>query len=236
MNIASILKMHNPVNVPFGKPLPAQHVLVLSPHPDDEILGCGGILSEYQINSVACTVIYLTDGRYGTNAKSSIRIKEAQSIRKILKGIDQIFWNLPDSGLHEKIGFISYFLKKNIEKTNPDIIFTPWILDFHIDHESTSKALAIVLQSIEFKGIIAFYEVTTPLLGNYLFNISCFRKMKKKLIKNYLSQIRRYHVDKMISHLNYYRAIPFRRRVTSAECFLILNKTAYVKFVEKIYA
>jgi hypothetical protein len=60
--------------------------------------------------------------------------------------------------------------------------------------------------------------------------------MKKKLIKNYLSQIRRYHVDKMISHLNYYRAIPFRRRVTSAECFLILNKTAYVKFVEKIYA
>ena len=58
-------------------------VLVLAPHPDDEVMGCGGLLSKYSTN---CDVVFLTDGRHGAQDSSSpiemalIRKKEAQSV------------------------------------------------------------------------------------------------------------------------------------------------------------
>ena len=35
-------------------------ILIVSPHPDDETIGCGGILAKY---GSQCDVVVLTDGR-----------------------------------------------------------------------------------------------------------------------------------------------------------------------------
>ena len=40
-------------------------VLVLAPHMDDEVLGCGGVLCRHLAAGGRATVVYMTDGRKG---------------------------------------------------------------------------------------------------------------------------------------------------------------------------
>jgi GlcNAc-PI de-N-acetylase len=40
-------------------------IVVLAPHMDDEVIGCGGTLYKHIQRGATVTVIYLTDGRYG---------------------------------------------------------------------------------------------------------------------------------------------------------------------------
>src|SRR5690606_14001801 len=44
----------------------ASRVLVLAPHADDEIVGCGGLLAQLLADGAAATVFYLTDSSGGT--------------------------------------------------------------------------------------------------------------------------------------------------------------------------
>jgi hypothetical protein len=39
--------------------------VVLAPHMDDEVIGCGGTLYKHIQGGAIVTVIYMTDGRYG---------------------------------------------------------------------------------------------------------------------------------------------------------------------------
>lgn len=40
----------------------SDRILIVAPHPDDETLGCGGILAKY---GEKCDVLLITDGRLG---------------------------------------------------------------------------------------------------------------------------------------------------------------------------
>lgn len=44
-------------------PAPYGRVLVLAPHPDDEVFGCGGAIMQHLAQGDEVTVIILTDGR-----------------------------------------------------------------------------------------------------------------------------------------------------------------------------
>ena len=46
-----------------------EKILVVAPHPDDESLGCGGLMSKY---GKQCDVLLLTDGRRGKSEKSNL--------------------------------------------------------------------------------------------------------------------------------------------------------------------
>ena len=51
---------------PFGDPaaLP-ERVLVIAPHPDDEVFGCGGMLAHHAAQGATVRVLVLTDGAGG---------------------------------------------------------------------------------------------------------------------------------------------------------------------------
>ena len=54
-------------------------ILVVAPHPDDETLGCGGLLALY---GTQCDVLVMTDGRYGRSPeRKTIPDEEMISIR-----------------------------------------------------------------------------------------------------------------------------------------------------------
>ena len=42
-----------------------ERVLVLAPHMDDEVIGCGGTVARHVARGADVTVIFLTDGRQG---------------------------------------------------------------------------------------------------------------------------------------------------------------------------
>ena len=85
--------------IPYGAvgALTARSVLVLAPHPDDEVFGCGGSLLAHVENKVPVSVVVLTDGSLAGEAAQ--RIQESLAAAKVLGYGEPEFWHLPDRGL-----------------------------------------------------------------------------------------------------------------------------------------
>ena len=67
-----------------------QTLLVMAPHPDDEVLGCGGLIKRIKDNGGKVYVVFLTVGNtkdYSKSGSSTIqeRIKEIEKVAKFLK-------------------------------------------------------------------------------------------------------------------------------------------------------
>ena len=45
--------------------LKEKKIIVLAPHPDDEIIGCGGTIYTYHLRNSEITVVFMTDGGKG---------------------------------------------------------------------------------------------------------------------------------------------------------------------------
>src|SRR4030042_4670203 len=45
--------------------LPFKNVLILAPHPDDDVLGCGGAIIKHKVDKDFVSVICFTDGSRG---------------------------------------------------------------------------------------------------------------------------------------------------------------------------
>jgi hypothetical protein len=79
-----ILKTNSPPRCEDVARLPPENVLILAPHPDDEIIGCGGAIIKHRNKGSKIFVIYLTDGREGNKkidpmVLSNMRREEAKA-------------------------------------------------------------------------------------------------------------------------------------------------------------
>src|SRR5947207_9627276 len=83
-----------------------RRVLVISPHPDDESIGCGGTLRQHVVDGDAVHVVFLTSGERGGHGRApretaQLREQEARDAAKVL-GVGAIeFWRAPDGGVSE---------------------------------------------------------------------------------------------------------------------------------------
>ena len=72
-------------------------LLVFAPHPDDEILGCAGLMQRLVREGLAVHVVVVTDGAAGGIA--AIREQECAAGLACL-GVNSFeFWRFPDSSL-----------------------------------------------------------------------------------------------------------------------------------------
>ena len=80
-------------------------ILILSPHADDEILGCGGFISKYSKLNYKINVLILTNANKGAPEIYSSKIiekirNEAKQANKLI-GTDKLFFeNLPALNLN----------------------------------------------------------------------------------------------------------------------------------------
>lgn len=136
--------------------------LILAPHPDDESLGCGGLISYLTSHDRQVKVIFTTDGsashlnskEYPKDKLSALRKKEAIEALQIL-GVEagQIsFYNGKDSGLEAKDeeGFFKYveLLHRDIVDFEPELILVPYELDPHRDHRATWQMLIAATENL----------------------------------------------------------------------------------------
>ena len=76
--------------------LPATRVLVLAPHPDDEVFGCGGAIAASLAAGVPVHVVVLTDG--AGQGQAEVRQAESRAAADQLGYGEPQFWGLPDRG------------------------------------------------------------------------------------------------------------------------------------------
>ena len=83
----------------------AHSVLVVAPHPDDEVFGCGGAIAKHVASATPVHVIILSNGQAG--GKSDIRRAESLEAAQILGYGNPIFWDGIDREiLYSKIRLI----------------------------------------------------------------------------------------------------------------------------------
>src|SRR5690606_15362057 len=139
-------------------------VIVVSAHPDDEILGCGGTLLKHidngdQVDWLITTSIFTSQG-FSEN-RVNLRKKEIQEVKNKL-GIhkthilDYPTMNLSDESLIKMIPTISNVFNE----VKPEIIYVLNRSDAHSDHNITFRAVMACTKSFRYPFIkrILMYE------------------------------------------------------------------------------
>ena len=230
--------------VTFGINSPPQVVLVLAPHPDDEVFGCGGAIALHRMHGDSVHVIVISDGgKYSGESKEHfIKTRQQESINglKFLGDADIQFWTLPDGGLQPDENAVA-LLKKSLLSLAPDRIYVPWLGDNHPDHQATFRMLIDALTQVSTKihPEIWQYEVWTPVVPNRLVSIGAVLEQKKQAIRAHVSQTASCDYEEGILGLNRYRGVSsaIRFGITEpCEAFFALPSDRFLHFCEKFVA
>jgi bacillithiol biosynthesis deacetylase BshB1 len=112
-------------------------ILVLSVHPDDAELGCGGTIAKHIALGKSVGIIDLTRGELGTRGSADIRSREAAEAAKILGIKVRVNLGLPD-GFFENTKEYQLKVIEAIRKYQPEIIIANAYHDRHPDHGRAS--------------------------------------------------------------------------------------------------
>lgn len=122
-----------------------KRVLIVAAHPDDEILGCGAMISKYRRNGVVFRIVFVAEGsscRFDdpseTLVGAAIKQRTDSAIRAMqLLGIEDFeFHNLPCGRLDQvPIIDINKIIEKAVRDFDPDTVFTHSPSDVNNDHQ-----------------------------------------------------------------------------------------------------
>lgn len=191
----------------------SQNVLVLSPHPDDESIGCGGTLCKHVHDGDVVRVIVLTSGEAGghglpQDSVMQIREAEAREAAKIL-GVQKIeFWRQTDGALQINNELVKRF-EVFLAEFPAHYIYVPHPAEMHPDHRAAARLVQEVLSkcaSIPESLVVRMYEVWTPLQEmDDIVDISEWMEKKLEAVRAYRSQCEVLSFDEAIRGLNRYR-------------------------------
>jgi len=186
-------------------------ILVLAPHADDEILGCGGIISKYINEGHDVYVAVATNAN--TGAPELFSSQDIENIR--IEGLNAhqylgvkktIFWNFPAPRLETHPSYeISNNIGQLIKELSIDTLFVPHRGDMHKDHAVIYHAALVAARPINnctIKNIYAYETLSetewAPPFGddafipNVFIDISEHVENKITAMKCYASQLKNY--------------------------------------------
>lgn len=184
-----------------------KNILVLAPHPDDEVMGCGGAIARHAQNGDAVYLLIVTKAYTPEWSEEFIknRPKEVAAANKIL-GIKKTFFldfptvkldTIPQKTLNAAI-------EKVIKEVAPDIMYIPHKGDLNRDHRLVFEAALVANRPFHNPnpvGKIMSYEVLSEtdwgqaldvfVPGVYV-DISDVFDKKKEAMRVYSSELKEY--------------------------------------------
>jgi len=188
------------------------NVLVIAPHPDDEVIGCGGAIRLRVERGERVSVAFLTSGELGlkqlSRAKAwKIRETEARRAATILGLAELHFLRQPDWMLGDHVKAASTVLKDLLVRAKPDVVYLPHPSDGHPDHQVTWPILRGALKLCrDLKPDLLAYEVWTPLARHDItVDITPVIRCKLRALRAHRSQLGEFDYVKAVSGLNQFR-------------------------------
>lgn len=201
-------------------PLPAQlslpkkgKALVLSPHHDDETLGCGGTLARLRLAGWQVKLVVVTDGAQGDPSgylNGGDVVKHRQGETRAAAGHlgveDILFWAqpdghfFPDPALSERFSIL-------LDEFAPDWLLVPPILDFHRDHVNTSLMATERWHARGCRERLFYYEIWQPLPANWLVDVTPVLELKRRAISEYRLPMRYQDYSAAFEGLMRYRGL-----------------------------
>ncbi len=174
------------------------NILVIAPHPDDDVLGAGGTMAGYSDLGKAVFSVYITDGRGSPREDEKVSDGEVAAVRKgeavaalgKVGGIGAFFLGHRSAELAgeggkeagDEIAKICRFLL-------PEEIFLPAPYERHLTHQRSTKLTLESLRSLQPRPKSVY--------GYSLWG--CFRGGKRRIFRDITPVIRR-KVDAVLAH------------------------------------
>lgn len=215
-------------------------VLVVAPHPDDEVLGAGGTIARLVDEGRKVHVAIVTRGqtpRFSTTQIAEVQAEAAAAHNHL--GVTQTHWlDFPAAELAEHPhGALNAGLGTLIHDLAPSLVLAPHPGDIHLDHQLTfiSTLVASRPHQTDYPTTIATYEtlsetnwnapyLTPAFLPNIFVDISTTLERKLGAFRLFASQVKPAPHERSVENL---RALATLRGATvhreAAEGFVLVR-------------
>ena len=179
--------------------LKTQKLLVIAPHPDDEVVGCAGFIKRIKDEGGKVYVLYLTVGDTKDFSKKGMsfakdREKEIRSVARFLKFDDHhiafkgndYHLKLDILGQKKLMDMIERESPLALEKIKPTIVAFPSVRSYNQDHKIAASATHATLRPANNKDkhfvkmVLAYEEPADEWTLNANQTPNFFVKLKKK--------------------------------------------------------
>jgi len=181
-----------------------KNILIVVAHPDDEVLGCGGLISKYHDKS-HFKILVIAEGtsvrykdRKSDHIENDIQSRNNGTLTLNKYGIsDIVFSNLPCSNLiNQDPKVIHDIITSESKDFNPHFIFTHSKFDNHQDHRLVYEAVLVAFRPINelAENTILSFESLSSTEWNFDENFSpnCFLKLSDLNLSDKITMLQQF--------------------------------------------
>jgi len=202
------------------------NVLVVSAHPDDEVLGCGGAIAKHITQGDQVHILILAEGATSRNLERDRQLfheelsaleTAAHQASKIL-GVNSLsLHDFPDNRMDScDLLDIVKTIEQSIGQYQPQIVYTHHAGDVNIDHQLIHQATVTACRPVPNQPVqsLLFFEIPSstewqtsgsalPFIPNWFVDISETLECKLKALEVYESEMRPYPHPRSLESVEY---------------------------------
>jgi N-acetylglucosamine malate deacetylase 1 len=212
-----------PIDAPLAVLPAVRRVLVVAPHPDDETIGCGGTIARLAAAGAKVDVVVVTDGEATIGSAGAPEVvaarrrQEVNAACALLGAQPPTHLGLPDGRVSSAVSRLAEGLQRALERTDPQLLLVPWVLEAHPDHRAVTAALA---QLDPCGADLWGYEAHTPIpLPDRVIDISRTADRKREALRAHATAGLAFELEASLG-LARWRSLSTRAGAGHAEAFL----------------
>jgi LmbE family N-acetylglucosaminyl deacetylase len=213
--------------------------LVLAPHPDDELIGCGGTSSRLMSAGAAVHVVHATDGSDAASLwgapdalRRRVRLEEAERVAQAAGYASVELWREPNDAFRVSEGNVARVVAA-LERVRPRLVFVPFVSDIHEDHRALATLLARALERapLAADAEVASYEVWSLVPANRWVDVTAEMPRLERLLWLYETAMKVDDYVHFCAERNHYNALAVAGRSGFAEAFHVVPAAQYPELV-----
>lgn len=216
-------------------------LLIVAPHPDDEVIGAGGLALAHTDRSARVVAAIVTDGAAGDfrgqggDAYAALRRAESTEAAARLGGTEARFLGFPDGGLRALDDAGDRSLVRALEALMREDRFAtiafPSPFEVHPDHRAVALAALEAAETLGTTTRLLAYEIGEMMPCNLLIDISWLADRKVAALAAFPSQIAHNDLARKVRALNEARSVNCDDpRVVSCEAYLRIDRAGIRAF------
>jgi len=192
---------------------PAGPALVVAPHPDDETIGCGGVIALQRRRGDAVHVVVASDGergdpdgRYpGGAAYVELRRNECRQAARVLDVPPPVFLGFADQAIDAAA--LERELDAILASLRPAALYHPVVPEMHPDHHVVGAAVLRAAARCGHALRTFAYETWVPVVPTHVIDVGPVWDVKQRALACYPSQLAYNDYSRVVAGLAAYRTI-----------------------------